>query len=36
MFSPGQFITTNEDQGDSVYFVARGVIVEKNGKLDDH
>lgn len=36
MYSPSQIITTNENKGDCVFFVARGMIIEKNGQLDDH
>lgn len=29
-------VTDHSLKDDHIYFVARGIIIEKNGKLDDH
>lgn len=35
MFNPGEIISEKGHKIDCIYFVARGIIIEKNGKLED-
>ena len=36
MYSQSQVIADTDDKGESVYYIARGIIVEKSGRLEDH
>lgn len=35
MLGEGELVADNESKGEFIYYVARGIVVEKNGKLAD-
>lgn len=36
LYEPGSLISSKEERGKYIYFTARGMIIEKNGRLEDH
>ena len=35
LFQPSEVVTHKGDLSNTIYFVSRGIIIEKNGDLDD-
>lgn len=35
MFNPGEVVTNHGDVSDNIFFVSRGIFIEKSGELED-